>query len=201
MSELTHYKELGTPPDHLGAFAFKPGEKKVGTIKLVRTEQVVGRDGRAGACVVCHFQESGLLPLVLNRKNCQAIEKLYKTPYVEQWVGKRIVLGVRKEKAFGELMDCVRVLPEMPAAAPAEPPRPEPGKPIVCTDCKNPLRPFGNMGVTQLAGYTAKQYGRVLCADCAKKAAEGGKDQYADAQSNGNQSGTDAPAQDGGDNA
>ena len=41
----THWKKL-TNPDYLGAYAFEPGEEKIGTIAAVREEGVVGMDGR-----------------------------------------------------------------------------------------------------------------------------------------------------------
>lgn len=169
----THYKNLGTPPDYLGAYAFEPREEKTGTIARVCTEQVTGMDGRANACVVCHFQEQGLKPMVLNSTNCQIIAKLYGTPYVEEWVGKKIVIRVQKVRAFGGVSDGLRIKPEIPRdTQPAKTPATEPGKPVVCSDCKTPLKPYGNIGVTQLAQRTMEKYGRVLCADCATKAAQ-----------------------------
>lgn len=188
----THYKNLGTPPDYLGAYAFEPGEEKIGTIARVCTEQVTGMDGRANACVVCHFQEQGLKPMVLNSTNCKAIAKLYNTPYVEEWTGKKIVIRVQKVKAFGGVSEGLRIKPEIPRAS--APGSAAAGKPVLCSDCSNPLRPYGNWGVTGLAEYTREHYGRVLCADCAKKAADAGKVQDAGDQSSGNQGETGGDA-------
>ena len=183
MSGHTHYKSLGTPPDYLGAYAFEPGEEKVGTIARICTEQVIGMDGRSNACVVCHFQEQSLRPMVLNSTNCQIIAKLYGTPYVEDWIGKRIVIRVQKVKAFGGMKEGLRIKPEIPRQTTAA--ASEPGKPIVCSDCGTPLKPYGNLGVTQLAAHTTKQYGRVLCAECATKAADSAKASQPDSTSQG----------------
>ena len=153
----THWKQL-TNPDYLGAYAFEPGEEKIGTIAYVRTESVMGADGKKEDCTVAHFSEHELKPLILNVTNCKAISKLYKTPYIEDWAGKRIAMRVQPVKAFGEVVDAVRIKPEIPKAAPKDP---------VCEECAQILRPFGKMNAAQLAAYTKQKYGKVLCADCA----------------------------------
>lgn len=155
---LTHFKRLMNPL-YLGAYEFQPNEEKTVTIAYVREERVMGADGKSEDCIVAHFQEKDLKPMILNVTNCKAIAKLYKTPYIEEWVGKRLVLRVQPVKAFGEVVDAVRIKPEIPKAAPSAP---------VCEECAQILKPFGKMNATQLAAYTKQKYGRVLCADCAK---------------------------------
>ena len=156
---MTHWKQL-TNPDYLGAYAFEPGEEKIGTIAYVRTESVMGADGKKEDCTVAHFSEKELKPLILNVTNCKAISKLYKTPYIEDWAGKRITMRVQPVKAFGEVVDAVRIKPEIPKAAPKDP---------VCEECAQILQPFGKMNAAQLAAYTKQKYGAVLCADRAGK--------------------------------
>ena len=153
----THFKALMNP-DYLGAYAFQPNEEKTVTVAYVREEHVMGADGKSEECIVAHFQEKDMKPMILNVTNCKAIAKLYKTPYIEEWVGKRLVLRVQPVKAFGEVVDAVRIKPEIPKAAPSAP---------VCEECAQILKPFGKMNAAQLAAYTKQKYGRVLCADCA----------------------------------
>ena len=176
---MTHWKQL-TNPDYIGAYAFDQNEEKVGTIAYVREEQVIGTDGKKEECIVAHFQEKELKPLILNATNCKMISKLYKTPYIEDWAGKRIVMRVQQVKAFGDVVDAVRIKPEIPKAAPkpAQPKQTDavPTQPkqadVVCAECGQVLQPFGAMSVAQLADYTTKKYGKCLCADCAKGAAD-----------------------------
>lgn len=47
--------------------------------------------------------------MILNKTNCKAIEKMYKTPNIEEWVDKQIQIGVARINAFGETTDCLRV--------------------------------------------------------------------------------------------
>jgi hypothetical protein len=53
--------------------------------------------------------------MILNKTNCKIIEKVYKTPYTEEWGGKKIKIyaqsGVR---AFGDIVDALRIKQENP---------------------------------------------------------------------------------------
>ena len=161
---MTHWKRM-TNPDYLGAYAFDPGEEKIGTIEFVQQEVVLGPDGKKEDCTVAHFREPGLKPLILNATNCKAITRLYKTPYIEEWVGKSVVMRVQQVKAFGEIVDAVRIKPEIPTGKSRD-------QPVLCADCKKPIVPASGMSPNKLAEYTKNKYGRALCAACAKKAAE-----------------------------
>lgn len=162
----THWKKL-TNPDYLGAYAFEPGEEKIGTIAYVREESVIGADGKKEDCTVAHFSEKELKPLILNATNCKAITKLYKSPYIEDWAGKQIVMRVQQVKAFGEVVDAVRIKPEIPKVAFS--------RDVICDECGGVLTAYGKMTPAQLAAYTRKKYGKTLCADCA--AAESKKEE------------------------
>lgn len=163
MEEKTHWKKSFNP-EYIGAYAFNPGEEKVGTIASVREEQVIGAEGKKETCLVARFKEKELLPLILNVTNCKTITKVYKTPYREDWIGKRIVMHVKQVKAFGDIVEAVRVKNEVPKDVA--------GEDVICEACGQILKPFGNMDVKQLAAYTRKKYGKILCVDCAKTAAE-----------------------------
>ena len=159
---LTHWKKL-TNPDYLGAYAFDKGEEKTVTIANVGREIVMGAEGKKEECTVAHFREPGMKPMILNATNCKAISKLYGTAYIEEWAGKRIILRVQQIKAFGEVVDAVRIKPEIPPA-PAAPDAP------LCADCKAPIRGYDKMPPAQVADYARRKYGRPLCTSCAAKA-------------------------------
>ena len=162
---LTHWKKL-TNPDYLGAYAFDKGEEKTATISRVCQEIVCGAEGKKEECTVAHFQEPGLKPMILNATNCKAISKLYGTAYIEEWAGKRVILRVQQVKAFGEVVDAVRIKPEIPPAAPA----PTPAPVLICADCHAPIEGFEKMPPAQVADYSRRKYGRPLCTACAAKA-------------------------------
>ena len=156
----THWKKM-TNPDYLGSYAFDPNEEKTATIDFVRTESVAGTDGKREDCIVCHFRERDLKPLILNRTNCKAITKLYKTPYIENWAGKRVTMVVRQVKAFGDVVDAVRIKPVIPRDTNA--------KSIPCESCGKPIAAVGQYRPEDIARINKERYGMALCTECSRK--------------------------------
>jgi DNA-directed RNA polymerase subunit RPC12/RpoP len=160
---LTHWKKL-TNPDYLGAYALEPGQDLIVTIKSVANEVVTGTDGKKETCSVMHFVEN-VKPLVLNATNSKTITKLLKTPYIEQWSGRKIQLYVETGiKAFGDIVDAIRVRPFLPVE-----------QELKCADCGKKIEPFGKMSAEVVAKHTLKTYGKMLCSECATKIAEANK--------------------------
>lgn len=160
---LTHWKKL-TNPDYLGSYALEPGQEIVVTIKSVANENVTGTDGKKENCTVMHFVED-VKPLVLNATNSKTITKLFKTPYIEEWVGRKIQLYVQKGiKAFGDIVDAIRVRDFLPVDTK-----------LICADCGSLIEAYGKTSAGTMAKYTLSKYGRMLCSDCATKAAEANK--------------------------
>lgn len=160
----THWKKLNNP-DYLGAYAFEPGEEKTGTIDFVKQESVIGADGKKDECIVCHFKESALKPLILNATNCKTITKLYATPYIENWAGKKITMCVKQVKAFGDVVDAVRIKNVKPNSG---------GKTaeIKCEICGNVIKGMGQYDAAFVANKNKERYGKCLCIDCGNKAKE-----------------------------
>ena len=153
---MTHWKKL-TNPNYLGSYAFQPGEEKPLTIKTVCTEAVTSpeKPDQKETCIVAYFQQPEK-PLILNKTNCKSIERLAGTPNIEEWAGVGVILCVQRVKAFGELVDAVRI-------------RPVP--PYVCADCGGIITGYGGKSHAEIREHTRKTYNRQLCAECAKKAA------------------------------
>ena len=109
MSEQTktHWKRL-VNPDYIGAYALNPDEDLTVTIDYVQREQVMGADGKKEECTVAHLK--GHKPLILNITNSKSINKLY-GPYIEDWAGKKITLYASTTKAFGDIVECLRIRP------------------------------------------------------------------------------------------
>lgn len=154
----THWKKL-TNPDYLGAYALDDGKDVILTISYVREEKVTGSDGKKDDCVVCHFSER-VKPMILNSTNMKTITKLFGTPYIEDWSGRRIQIGIEKVKAFGDVVDALRVRKFIPAENVPK-----------CESCSGEIQPRGNMDAASMAKYTAQKYGKALCAACATQLA------------------------------
>ena len=163
MMSKTHWKKYGENPDYLGSWDFDEKEEQVLTIASVRTESVSGTDGKKEDCRVMRFKEPGVKPMIINATNAKMIQKLYKTPYVEDWAGKRIAIHVEPVRAFGEVWDALRIVNKIPAAQ-------QKGTAHICSDCGKEIESAGNHPPEWVAKYTAQKYGRPLCSDCAEKA-------------------------------
>lgn len=110
--QKTHWKKLYNP-NYLGAYAFQPGEDKILTIAKVVRELVQGEEGRTDECTVAHFTTAEK-PMIMNRTNQKTIEKIYETPYVEDWIGKSIQVYVTKVRLKKDTVDGLRIRPEPP---------------------------------------------------------------------------------------
>lgn len=158
----THWKKL-TNPNYLGAYSIENGQDLILTIKYVQEEKVTGTDGKKDDCVVCHFVENAK-PMILNATNMKTITKLYKTPYIEEWAGKKIQIGVEKVKAFGDIVEALRIRKIIPNIQSAALPK--------CENCGNDIQPLNSMTSEQVAAYTRSKYGQALCSVCATKKAQ-----------------------------
>lgn len=154
--EKVHWKKL-TNPDYLGAYALDPDEDVILTIKSVAKERFTGTSGKVEEGLVVHFEEDK--PLICNKTNAKAISKAVGSPYLNDWIGKRIACYIAKVDAFGERVEAVRVRPITPKES------------IVCESCGQIVKAFGGKSPRALAKYTKEKYGRILCADCAKELA------------------------------
>jgi hypothetical protein len=104
--QTTHWKKL-TNPNYLGSYSLNPGEDLTVKIIRVQKELVTGSGGEKEECIVASLENQK--PLILNKTNCKTIEKLVGSPYIEDWSGKKITLYAEKVKAFGEVVDALRV--------------------------------------------------------------------------------------------
>lgn len=151
----THWKKWNNP-DYLGSYAFQPGEEKTVTIKEVKREMVQNQSGKE-ECTVAHFVED-VKPLILNTTNCKTISKVWGSPYVEDWAGRKITLKVKKISAFGEMVDAVRVSNERPAE-----------ESIICEACGKVITSASGRSAKEIATATKTKYGKALCIECARK--------------------------------
>ena len=176
MHKMTGTERLGQNRDseYLGAEDIDPGAEPVLTIKALYYGVATLSNGKEEKEIIEFAEDSvpgikNVRPMIVNATARKALRKLYKGTSAEALEGKLIKLYVIPEGArnpkTGEKVDCIRIKPEIPkvSAKPAQP---------VCAECGQVLQPFGSMSVSQLAAYTTNKYGRCLCADCAKGAAE-----------------------------
>jgi hypothetical protein len=106
-TKVTHWKKL-TNPNYIGAHDLQPGQEVKITIKTVAQEMVKGPDGKEEQCVVARL-DGAKKPMILNKTNMKIISKVLDTPYIEEWSGKSVIIYSAKVKAFGEMVEALRV--------------------------------------------------------------------------------------------
>ena len=109
----THWKKTMNP-NYLGAYALEPNQDLIVEITEVKTESVMNADGRNEECLVAHLKDQK--PLIVNKTNAKAIAKVAGSNYIEDWKGKQIALYISNVKAFGELVEAIRVRTVPPKA-------------------------------------------------------------------------------------
>lgn len=165
--EKTHYRKL-INPDYLGAYAIEDGADLIVTIASIGQENVIGVGGKREVCPVMRFKED-VKPMIVNSTNFKSLRKLFESPYVEDWYGKRIALYADRNVRFGgEIVEGLRIRPQLPEEeAPA------------CSECGQVIQDSGKFTARVIAKSSAAKYGRPLCMDCVarrKGAQDGGRD-------------------------
>ncbi len=163
MAEKTHWKKVVSDPNYLGEADFRENEEKVLTISHVNSgETVTTAEGKSTKAVL-YWKEPGNKPMILNVARSKAIEKVTGTPYFEEWPGHQLQLYIQTGiKAFGDVVNAVRVRPYKPRVQPVPP----------CTDCSGKIAPAFGRDARWVAAYTTKNYSVPLCAACAQKRKE-----------------------------
>lgn len=116
----THWKNVGDNNNYLGSYSFNDVVKEiVVTIDKIESQEVTNPVGKKELCTVAIFKEAEVngikvKPMILNKTNCERIEKLYGTPYIEDWSGKRIIVMKTMTDFAGEKVDCLRIKLEVP---------------------------------------------------------------------------------------
>ena len=123
-------------------------------IEVIRTQKGEIKKG------VLHFEEN-IKPWIVSKEKLLPIKNKY-GPDADKWIGKKITLYFDPTIRFGrEVTGGVR------AEIPREAPLPK------CQQCGKNIDAAGKMSPEQVAAYTKNKYGKALCGECAKAAAEG----------------------------
>lgn len=173
LTRLTGTERLGQNRDseYLGAEDIDDGAEPILTIDAIWNGMVTLQRGKENKDVMTFKEEktngiNNVRPLIVNATNRKTLRKLFGSVQASVLVGKRIQLFVDdkvRDPETGGMRDGIRIRPFKPREqATIEP----------CTECGAVLTAFGSMSPAKLAEYTRKKYGKTLCSECAKKAAE-----------------------------
>lgn len=162
---MSDIMKMGKNPNYLGSWDIEdqPNREVVLTIERIVDEEVITNTQKE-VCTVIHWTDKSFKPMIANVTNKKTLCKLYKTKETENLVGKSVAIGIERVKAFGDVHDALRIRKRIPVVKSDNIPK--------CEQCGKELAAYGNMTPEQLAAYTKKKYGRVICADCATKGAQ-----------------------------
>lgn len=107
----THWRKL-KDTNYLGSWDIVDKELIL-TIADIQSKNVQSPDGKTEELPVMTFKED-YKPMILNATNFKAIQKAHNSPYVEDWIGKKIAIYITSVKAFGSVVDALRIKPSAP---------------------------------------------------------------------------------------
>ena len=149
-----HYQEYFN--SFLGGWSFADGDRTL-TIKSISEEEMFDaktQEKKTGLCLR-FFEEQ--LPMVLNKTNAEMIASVIGSDATADWIGKKIVVGTSKVKAFGKVNDAIRVRNQ------------NPNKIIKCEECGGEVKGAAGRSAQEIAEIAVKNCGKVLCLDCQRK--------------------------------
>lgn len=111
-SKYRNYQEFFA--NYLGGWSFANGDQTL-TIKDVEEKEVRNKDSGTEMKLTVQFEETDL-PMVINRVNADMIAKVTGKINTGDWIGKKIVVGTSKVRAFGDVWDAIRVRDVVPKA-------------------------------------------------------------------------------------
>lgn len=160
--EKTHWKKM-TNPNYLGDYSIPEGGDLIAVIDYVTQEQVTGVGGKKETEMVAHLKNEK--PFILNKTNMKTIQKLYHTPYIEEWKDRAIQIYYDPTVKFGrETVGGLRIRPFIPEI--------QQQAETICADCSKTITGAYGKDAAWVSKYTYQQYGKCLCADCAQKEKE-----------------------------
>jgi hypothetical protein len=167
---MPHWRKLADTK-YLGSWDIPLDGELVLTIDYAKKEAVEGKNGEKENCGLIHFVEN-FPPLVANVTNRKMIAKVTGSNDSDDWHGKKIALVSQKVKAFGEVVDAIRVSDKKVAQ--------DVPKTLTCADCKQPIKAASGFTAQVIADGAVKRYGLTLCFDCATKRKNAVQNQAAD---------------------
>jgi len=107
----THWRKL-KDTNYLGSWDVVDKELIL-TIRNIETKKVSTPDGKSEELPVMTFNED-YKPMILNATNFKNIAKAHGSNFIEDWIGKKISIYITSVKAFGSVVDALRIKPTAP---------------------------------------------------------------------------------------
>lgn len=160
MGDKKYYRYQDYFKSFLGGWSFEDGDRTL-TIASYGEEEMFDRDSggkKRGMCV--RFREESL-PMVLNVTNAETIARVVGSDRMDDWVGRKVIVGQTKVRAFGKEALAIRVRDRKPDETTYK-----------CESCGAVIAAYAGKEPSELAAISRRATGRVLCVPCQRKAKE-----------------------------
>ena len=107
----THWRKL-KDTNYLGSWDVVDKELIL-TIKDIKTQKVSSPDGKSEELPVMTFVED-YKPMILNATNFKNLAKALNSNFIEDWLNKKCAIYITSVKAFGSVVDALRIKPTAP---------------------------------------------------------------------------------------
>jgi hypothetical protein len=94
--------------EYLGSHDLDDGKDLVAVIDHVEVREIKDPQGTAEKRNIAIFQ-GNVKPMVLNVTNCKIIKKFAASNYIEEWSNIPVSIYSKEVKAFGEVVDALRI--------------------------------------------------------------------------------------------
>lgn len=158
MANYVNYQEYFKT--FLGGWSFENGDETLTIDSIGEEEMYDAETGGKKKGLVLRFRDKDL-PMVLNVTNAEAIAEVTGSDKIADWIGKKIIVGTSRIKAFGKMHDAIRVRTTKPDETE-----------YICEKCGAILKPAAGKQPSELAEISKRNTGKVLCLSCMKKAKE-----------------------------
>jgi len=158
MANYVHYQEYFKT--FLGGWSFENGDETLTISDIGEEEMYDAETGGKKKGLVLRFEERDL-PMVLNVTNSETIAEVTGTDKLAEWIGRKIIVGTRKVKAFGKMHDAIRVQNTKPDETA-----------YTCEECGATIKGAAGKQPSELVEISKRNTGKALCLDCMKKAKE-----------------------------
>jgi len=108
----THWKKTFNK-DYLGAHDLEENKDIKVVIDYVVVKGIKDPQGNSSNCNVAYFKDK-TKPMILNVTACKQIKKFSGSNYIEDWKNIPIQIYVREVKAFGEVVEALRIREQQP---------------------------------------------------------------------------------------
>ena len=111
-AKKTHWKKAFNK-DYLGSHDLDEGKDLIATIDHMEVKEVTDTSGGKSNCNVAIFKGK-IKPMILNATNCKIVKKFSGSNYIEDWKNIPVQIYSREVKAFGELVEGLRIRENQP---------------------------------------------------------------------------------------